>query len=116
MVFSDKIHRTIFLFGCCALFLGVMLGTVPTSVPQFILLGNWILEGKFFAKWEKLKSNKLFWVLGAIFFIHVIGLFYSENLQDGLKDVRTKIPLILLPLIFFTTGPITKKRITLSFL
>ncbi len=111
LVFSDKIHRTIFLFGCCALFLGVMLGTVPTSVPQFILLGNWLLEGKFFAKWEKLKRNKLFWVLSAIFFIHVIGLSYSENLQDGLKDVRTKIPLILLPLIFFTTAPITKKEL-----
>jgi hypothetical protein len=88
-----------------------MLGTVPTSVPQFILLGNWLLEGKFIAKWEKLKSNKLFWILSAVFFIHVIGLSYSENISDGLKDVRTKIPLILLPLIFFTTAPIIKKEL-----
>jgi hypothetical protein len=88
-----------------------MLGTVPTSVPQFILLGNWLLEGKFKLKWEKLKVNKLFWVLCAIYFAHLIGLSYSENLQDGLKDVRTKIPLILLPLIFFTTAPITKKEL-----
>jgi O-antigen ligase len=88
-----------------------MLGTVPTSVPQFILLGNWLLEGKFLSKWEKLKVNKLFWILSAVYFIHLIGLCYSENLHDGLKDVRTKIPLLLLPLIFFTSTPITKKEL-----
>jgi hypothetical protein len=111
LVFSDKIHRTLFLFGCCTLFLGVMLGTVPTSVPQFILLGNWLLEGKFIGKWQQLKSNKLFWVLTSIYFLHLIGLSYTDNLHDGLKDVRTKLPLLFLPTVFFTTAPISKKEL-----
>lgn len=110
-MFSDKIHRTIFLFGSCTLFLGVMLGTVPTSVPQLILLGNWLLEGKFTEKWSRLKSNKLFWVLSAVFFIHVIGLLYTSNLKAGWDDVRTKIPLMYLPLIYFSTNPLSKKEI-----
>lgn len=92
-----------------------MLGTVPTSVPQFILLGNWLLEGKFAGKWEKIKSNKLFWIMVAIYFMHVIGLLYTENMHDGIKDIRTKLPLLFLPLIFFTTAPITKKELHLLF-
>lgn len=110
-MFSHKIHRIIFLFGSCTLFFGVMLGTVPTSVPQLILLGNWLLEGKFSEKWQRLKSNKLFWVLSALFFIHVIGLVYSTNLSAGWNDVRTKIPLMYLPLIYFSTNPLSKKEI-----
>lgn len=103
------------MFGCCCLFLGVMLGTVPTSVPQFILLGNWLLEGKWVSKWRQLKSNKLFWILTSIYFFHLIGLFYTDNFHDGLKDVRTKLPLLFLPVVFFTTAPITKKELHLLF-
>lgn len=88
----------------------MMMGTVPTSVPQFILLGNWILEGKFKLKWDRLKSNRLFWVLSSVFILHVLGLFYTENLSDGIKDVKTKLPLVFLPVIFFSSNPISKKE------
>ncbi len=36
-------------------------------------------------------------------------------MHDGLKDVRTKLPLLFLPLVFFTTAPITKKELHLLF-
>lgn len=88
-----------------------MLGTVPTSLPQFILLGNWLLEGKFTQKWERLRSNKLFWILSSVFLIHVLGLFYTSDLKAGWDDVRTKIPLMYLPLIYFSTDPLKKKEI-----
>ncbi len=109
-MFSPQLHRILFVFGTCALFFGVMLGTVPTSVPQFILLGNWLLEGNFSEKLGRLKSNKIFWVLSSLFLIHVIGLFYTEDMQAGWNDVRTKIPLIYLPLIYFSTAPLKKKE------
>ena len=85
--------------------MGVMLGTVPTSVPQFILLGNWLLEGRFKQKWDLVSKNSIFWVLSSVFLIHVIGLFYTKDLIAGWDDVRTKIPLMYLPLIFFTSNP-----------
>jgi hypothetical protein len=97
----------------------MMLGTVPTSVPQFILLGNWLLEGNFKDKWLRLKSNKVFWVLSSLFIIHVIGLFYTTDLKAGWDDVRTKIPLMFLSLIFFSSSPLRKKEfhiVLLSFL
>ncbi|MCW3078095.1 MAG: hypothetical protein JWO32_2704 [Bacteroidetes bacterium] len=86
----------------------MMVGTVPTSVPQFILLGNWLLEHDFKRKWAQIKNNKLFWILSAVFLMHVAGLFYTSDLAAGLNDVRTKIPLLFLPLIFFSSKPFTK--------
>lgn len=87
-----------------------MLGTVPTSVPQFILLGNWLLEGRFKLKWQLLKENLLFWILSSLFLIHVIGLVYTTDMAAGWNDVRTKIPLMYLPLIYFTTAPLRRSE------
>jgi len=107
---SPKIHRYIFLFGVYSLAFGMMLGTVPTSVPILILLGNWILEMDFKRKWLQLKSNKLFWVISSLFLVHALGLLYTEDINAGINDVRTKSPIMLLALIFFSSSPLSVKE------
>lgn len=104
-------HKLIYYSGVGLLGFGMMLGTVPTSIPQFILLGNWLLEGRFREKWMMLKSNPVFWVLGVLFLWHVLGLAYSSNLKAGLDDVRIKIPLLLLPILFFSSPAITRREL-----
>jgi hypothetical protein len=89
---------------------GMMLGTVPTSIAQFILLGNWLLEAGFVRKWKELKGNKLFWVLSSVFLMHAFGLFWTSDLKAGWDDVRTKIPLMFLPMIFMSTRPLSKQE------
>lgn len=42
--------------------------------------------------------------------IHVIGLTYTSDLAAGWDDVRTKLPLLFLPLIFFTTTILSLKE------
>jgi O-antigen ligase len=110
-MFGQQVHRYIFIFGVCALAFGMMVGTVPTSVPQFILFGNWILELDFKRKWQQLRHNKIFWSLAALFLAHVFGLLYTHNLHDGWNDVRTKIPLMFLPLVFFSTPALGRKEV-----
>ncbi len=109
-MFNQKTHRLIFLFGTCALAFGMMVGNSPTSIAQVILLVNWLLEADFKRKWQQLKSNELFWILISVYVIHAIGLFYTRNLNEGLNDVRTKIPLLLTPLVFFTNKPLSAKE------
>jgi hypothetical protein len=108
-------HRNIFLFGLIGLAAGMLFGTVPTSIPQIILVVNWLLEKDFLRKWKQLKSNKIFWILACLFFLHIFGMLYTENTQRGLADLRNKIPLILLPLIFFSTKPLNKQEFRLLF-
>ena len=108
-------HRHIFLFGLIGLAAGMLFGTVPTSVPQIILATNWLLEGNFSSKWQQLKSNKIFWVLISLFFLHVIGMTYTDNIQKGLDDLRNKMPLLVLPLILFSTKPLSIKEFKILF-
>lgn len=107
---SPKIHRYIFLFGVISLGFGMMMGALPTSLPQVILLGNWLLEMDFKRKWQQLKSNKLFWVFTSIFFLHIIGVLYSSNIPSAIDDLKIKMPIFFLPLILFTTKPLTKRE------
>ncbi len=110
-MFSPQIHRTIFLIALAALGGGMLLGTVPTSVPQFVLFGNWLLEGDFKNKWRIIKSNKLIWILSSVFIIHLTGLIHTADIQRGIDDIRIKIPLQLLPLVFFTSAPLRKSEL-----
>jgi O-antigen ligase len=89
---------------------GIMLGAVPTSVPQFILLINWLLEAGFSNKWQLLKRNKIFWSLELIFLIHVFGLLYTEDIAAGIKDLQIKLPLFILPLVFFSSAPLDERE------
>lgn len=112
---SEKWHRHIFLFGLIALGAGMLFGAVPTSVPQAILGANWLLEKNYVAKWNQLKSNKIFWVLIVLFGLHIFGMTYTDNIQRGLDDLRNKLPLIVLPIIFFSTKPLNKSELKLLF-
>lgn len=83
---------------------GMMMGGIPTSIPMIILMANWLLEGEFKQKWVKLKASRIFWVLVSVFFIHCIGLIYTQNFKDGLRDIQVKLPIFLIPLIFFSVN------------
>lgn len=91
----------------------MMMGTVPTSVPQIILMANWLLEGNFKTKWDRVRGNTLFWILSSVFLIHVLGLLYTTHLGPGIDDVRTKLPLMFLPLLFLSSGALSRKEVHL---
>lgn len=114
-MFPNSWHRHIFLFGIIGLAGGMLFGAAPMSIAQAILLANWLLEKNFSEKWQQLKSNKIFWVLAAFFILHLLGLLYTTNLTRGLEDIKIKLPLIILPVVFFSTEPLTKKEFNLLF-
>lgn len=114
-MFPAHWHRYIFLFGIIGLASGMLFGTVPTSIPQIILVSNWLLEKQFVSKWQQLKTNKIFWVLASFFLLHLVGMFYTENTQQGLNDLRNKLPLVILPLVLFSTKPLNSKEFRLLF-
>ncbi|MBA2611799.1 MAG: O-antigen ligase family protein [Bacteroidetes bacterium] len=109
-MFSEKTHRYLFLFGVCSLAFGIMMGTVPTSLPQFILLGNWIIEGGFKNKFSLLRKNKFFWIISSLFLLHLVGMLYTQDIDSGLTDIRIKLPLLFLPMLFFSTKPLNEKE------
>ncbi|MBN2682194.1 MAG: O-antigen ligase family protein [Bacteroidales bacterium] len=107
---KENIHRKIYIGGLVLLVLSLPLSVFFISISQFILVGNWIVEGKFKQKFEILKSRKGLIVFLLLFAIHLIWLFNTSDFNYAVKDLRIKLPLLLLPLIIGTSHPVTVKE------
>ena len=112
-MFSEVWHRRIFLFGIITMACGLLFGPVLISVPQVILGANWFLEKNYTHKIKSLYKNKFFWVLCSLFFVHLLGLIYTNDLASGMGDIKTKVPLLVLAIIFLSTKPLNKNELNL---
>ncbi len=81
------------------------LRSVLNSVPlSFFLLFNGIVTGfKQFAK------NRPALIFSSIFLFHILGLFFTTDFDYAFKDLRTKFPILLLPLLLSTSEAIDRK-------
>jgi hypothetical protein len=61
-------------------------------------------------KFNEFYRNKPALILSSLYILHVIGLIYTSDFEYALKDLRTKLPLLILPL-FIATGPRISTRI-----
>lgn len=102
-------HKNVFLFGIILIAVGMPLSRFLVSISYFVLLGNWVIERNFISKWSSIKKSRTFWAFVAIYLFYVIGLLWTSDYSYGIKDLRTKLPMLWLPLLFFTSPPITKK-------
>jgi hypothetical protein len=73
---------------------------IPKLVAGFLKSLFYSLLSKFKAFFKEKEAM----IITSLLLIHVIGLLYSSDMNYALKDLRTKLPLFLLPL-FFSTGP-----------
>lgn len=93
-----------------------MLVGMPTSVflmsvSQFVIVGNWLWEGKVPRKLRSFSNNRPALFVSGIFVIHVIGMLYTTDFTYGLNDLRVKLPILLLPLFLSTLPAFERKHI-----
>jgi hypothetical protein len=114
-MFSPLWHRNIYIFGLFSLIISMLFGAALISISQSILVANWLLEKNFKEKWAILRHNLVFWIIISLFLLHLIGLLYTDNLSFGIKDVWVKFPLLIIPLVLFSTKPISEKELKILF-
>ena len=81
------------------------------SVAQFLLIGNWLLDGNLKEKFGKFFHNKAALALASLYLLHIVGLLYTSDFQYAVKDLRIKIPLLIFPLILSTIEPVDRKQL-----
>ncbi|MCK9449180.1 MAG: O-antigen ligase family protein [Bacteroidales bacterium] len=64
----------------------------------------------FIAKIRVFTQNKLALVIASIFLLHIIGLLHTTDFAYAWKDLRTKLPLLLLPLIFSSMPALNRRK------
>lgn len=87
------------------------------SVAQFWLIGIWIIDAivnkDFKEKCCRFWQNKAAVILVAFYLLHIVGLAYTTDFQYAMKDLRVKLPLLLLPFLFSSTNPLDRKHFDL---
>ena len=122
--------RQAYLFGLMMLAASLTLSPFMMSVAQFWLVIVWIVdalvpcppskgvpEGRGIKnKLSRFWHNKAAVLLVLFYLMHVIGLLYTTDFQYALKDLRVKLPILVLPFIMSGMEPLDRKRFDLLML
>lgn len=107
-MFKESTHRYCFVAGLMILAAGLPFSNFMMSIGQFVLIINWVLEGKIGKKLSAFFRDYPALIFSAIFVLHLAGLIYTSDFQYALKDLRIKIPLLLLPLVVSTSARLSR--------
>jgi hypothetical protein len=99
----NEIHHLIYLFGLALLITCIPLSMYLLSIAQFLLALNWIVEGDFRKKADRLRTNGPVILFASVFLLYAIGYFYSVDKLTGIIKLKNALPLFALPLIIGTT-------------
>lgn len=103
MVGSQYI-RWFYYTGLVGIIAGMSLSKPGVSTGIFVCLGAWLLEKDLLSRVKSLKNHPFFWISLGLIMVHAIGLLWTENLSYGFKDIKTKLPLLVIPMIFFSSN------------
>jgi hypothetical protein len=85
--------------------------SAAASVALLIPVGlSWIFKslGRKFREFFHL-DNAPAWIFASIYLFHLLGLFFTSDYHYALKDLRIKLPILLMPLILSTTCLLNRK-------
>lgn len=90
--------------------IGISLWPLLVSISIFVVAINWLLTSRWPAVGEILWQRKSVLVLVSIFLIHAVGLIHTSDFHFAFRDMRIKLPLLLLPLVLGTSAALTPRQ------
>lgn len=103
-----------YVLGLMMMAVGLTLSPFLMSLSQFWLVIVFVVDccrtktinDKLLRFWH----NKPAVLLVAFYLMHVVGLLYTSDFQYALKDLRVKLPILVLPFILSSMPPLSRKR------
>ncbi|HSG68260.1 MAG TPA: O-antigen ligase family protein [Bacteroidales bacterium] len=83
-------------------------------IPYFLI---WTLESiiKIFRKFLR-RDNLPAIIFFSLYLLHVLGLLFTVDFDYALKDLRIKLPLLVLPVFFTVTPPLERRKFNILML
>ena len=103
-----------YLLGLLMVAVGLTLSPFLMGMSQFWLVLVWLVDG-IMAKDIKEKLSR-FWhnkaavLLVAFYLMHVVGLLWTTDFQYAMKDLRVKLPILVMPFVLSGMEPLDRKR------
>lgn len=103
-------HLYLRITALTILTVGIALSNVLMSIGTIWIISNWLIQADFKSYAEKLKQKKTVWFIIFIYALLAVSLFWSTDVSYGFKDLRIKLPFIVIPLVLATSEPIERKH------
>lgn len=98
-VFGHKTHDYINHLAVFSLAVGLIVSKVVMSMATMLLLLNFLLNADFKGAWQRIRKNYVFWFIFFVFVMHFLGLTYTSDFDYALSDLKTKLPLFVIPVV-----------------
>ena len=103
-----------YLLGLLMVAVGLTLSPFLMGMSQFWLFGVWLVDGlctkSINDKLKRFWSNTPAVLLVAFYLMHVVGLLWTSDFQYAMKDLRVKLPILVMPFVLSSMEPLDRKR------
>jgi len=100
-----------FYIGICLTLAFLPFSKFMVTSFEFLMGVGWLFGERIINKWNRLKHCNSFWIFFIIYFVHIIGMFYSDNLSYAIKDLRIKLPMLVFPIMIASAPSFTQKQL-----
>lgn len=81
------------------------------GASQFLIMFVWLFMGDpVKEKLQRFFHNRLAILLVSLYLLHVIGLAWTSDFAYAFKDLKVKLPLLVMPLVLSSTKPLPKRH------
>lgn len=106
-----SLHRSVFFASMVMMVTGMAVSKFILSMAGLLMAVNWLLEFRYIERLRVLWQNRMALLMLALFFVHVLWLIPSADMDYGLHDIRIKLPMLLLPVVLATEPPMPLLRL-----
>ena len=122
-----------YLLGLLMVAVGLTLSPFLMGMSQFWLVLVWLVDALvparhcgldpqspqgrgFKSKLSRFWHNKAAVLLVAFYLMHVVGLLWTSDFEYAIKDLRVKLPILVMPFVLSSMEPLDHKRFNLVML
>jgi O-antigen ligase len=111
IVRDEKINYRIFWLSSALIAFLLPLSRGLSLLFTYVLILNWMLSGDIGGKIRIFVKEPLALLFSSLFFLALVGMLYTENLDDGLFYVQNWALLLIFPLIYATSHVMKPRHI-----
>jgi O-antigen ligase len=97
-------------------FFSIPLTVAPAYWLTALMLALWLAEGKYYIKFEVLRKEPLVWIFLAYYFVFVLSLLWSDDVEWGRRMISRQNFFLLFPLYFSVARREHYQRYVIMFL
>ncbi len=106
-----QVHHGLYVLLMAALCVAIPLSRYMMSMMLIFLAANWLIEGDFKNKWQRLKEQKSAIVAFLFLFVMLLGFIQTDDALTALDYWSCKLPLYLAPVIVASSRPFNRKEL-----